>query len=225
MLNTFIKNRGTTKTIIHNNNKNNVSEIKWDADYDGKEANISVNMDNNGDREKYHFLLDNNDLANILNLNSVNLPIEKRLKRDFKKISEPKIIQIELEDSENPILSSHFHNSLEPQDLQNIMRKPILMDEPILMDKPLSIEEIITPQKAHISSPLLNEEFIIPVTIDGKTSDKFTFAPNKRNHNLKTHKKYKVYKHKKPSTRSKSSRSKKTSRKSKVLSSKLFSLL
>ena len=42
MLNTFIKNRGTTKTIIHNNNDNNVNEINWDADYDGDVANISM---------------------------------------------------------------------------------------------------------------------------------------------------------------------------------------
>ena len=69
MLNTFIKNTGTTKTIIHNNNKNNVNEIKWDADYDGSEANISLKLTNNGEREKYHFSLDNNDLANILNIN------------------------------------------------------------------------------------------------------------------------------------------------------------
>ena len=40
MLDTYIKNRGSTKTIIHDNNKNNVNVIKWDADYDGKEANI-----------------------------------------------------------------------------------------------------------------------------------------------------------------------------------------
>ena len=39
MLDTYIKNRGSTKTIIHDNNRNNVNVIKWDADYDGTEAN------------------------------------------------------------------------------------------------------------------------------------------------------------------------------------------
>ena len=34
MLNTFIKNKGYTKTIIHDNNNNRVNELDWDADYD-----------------------------------------------------------------------------------------------------------------------------------------------------------------------------------------------
>jgi hypothetical protein len=219
MLNTFIKNRGTTKTIIHNNNKNNVNEINWDADYDGSVANVSLNLDNNGNHEKYQISLDNNDLANILNLDSINLPLEKRLKRDFKHKSRPKIIQIELEDSENSF------------DLQPIMHKPIARDNTMLLEntisreEPITIENIFTPQKAHIYSPLPNEEFIIPLTIDDKTSDRFTFTPNRRNRKIRTHKNYKVYKHKKPSTRSTRSTRSKTSRKSKVLSSKLFSLL
>ena len=36
MLDTYIKNRGSTKTIIHNNNHNKISEANWDVDYDGK---------------------------------------------------------------------------------------------------------------------------------------------------------------------------------------------
>jgi hypothetical protein len=47
MLDTYIKNRGSTKTIIHYNNRNKVSLIKWDADYDGNEANISLDLNNN----------------------------------------------------------------------------------------------------------------------------------------------------------------------------------
>jgi len=48
MLDTFIKNKGTTKTIIHNNNKNYYNEVNWDADYDGEKANISLDIDENG---------------------------------------------------------------------------------------------------------------------------------------------------------------------------------
>jgi hypothetical protein len=127
-----------------------------------------------------------------------------------------KIIQIELDDSENQFLSP----SLYPiRQKQMIREEPMLLENSILREDPISMEEIFTPQKAHISSPLPNEEFIIPLTIDDKTSDRFTFTPNKRNRKIRTHKNYKIFKHKKPSTRSK------TSRKSKVLSNKLFSLL
>ena len=44
MLNTYIKNRGMTKTISHNDNKNSVNEATWDADYDGSTANISLDL-------------------------------------------------------------------------------------------------------------------------------------------------------------------------------------
>jgi hypothetical protein len=84
MLNTFIKNRGSTKTIIHNNNDNNVNEIEWDADYDGDVANISLDLTNNGNVNHYNVKLDNDDLANILNVNSVKTPIHKRLEKDLR---------------------------------------------------------------------------------------------------------------------------------------------
>jgi hypothetical protein len=83
--NTFIKNKGTTQTYIYNknNNKGTASEIDWD--YDGKQANISVNLQSNtGDEQHYDIKLDNNDLAQILSMPSVNTPIDKRLLHDFK---------------------------------------------------------------------------------------------------------------------------------------------
>ena len=85
MLNTYIKNQGTTKTIIHDNNRNLVNEINWDADYDGNIANISVNTDTDGKRNHFDVSLDNQDLANILNIESIDMPIDKRLKMDFKE--------------------------------------------------------------------------------------------------------------------------------------------
>jgi len=83
--NTFIKNKGITQTYIYNkNNKKGIaSEIDWD--YDGKRANISVDLQSNtGDEAHYDIKLDNNDLAQILSIPSVNTPIDKRLLNDFK---------------------------------------------------------------------------------------------------------------------------------------------
>ena len=85
MLNTYIKNRGITKTIIHDNNHNHVNLINWDADYDGDVANISINSNTDGKRNHYDISLDNQDLANILTMPSVNMPIDKRLKMDFQE--------------------------------------------------------------------------------------------------------------------------------------------
>ena len=98
MLNTYIKNRGTTQTIIHNNNKNHFNEINWDADYDGKLANISINYNTDGMRDRVNLTLDNDDLANILNVQSVNTPLDKRLKNDFEYdlLRDPESYYIEL---------------------------------------------------------------------------------------------------------------------------------
>lgn len=183
MLNTYIKNKGITKTIIHNNNDNYVNEVNWDADYDGDIANISIGTNSNGIHKQYDIMLDNEDLANILNIKSVNMPLHERLKYDFKDsyIDEPRYIELP---------SSKF----EPKE-------------------PKNIDRLFT---RHISSPLPNEELIIPLTIDKKTSNKYSLTPMKRHRHKKTHITHKAYKKPKSHYKSKSkTRSKsRTSKKS-----------
>lgn len=181
MLNTYIKNRGTTKTIIHNNNHNHINETNWDADYDGKIANISINTKNNGNRKKFDFTLDNEDLANILNIQSVNVPIHKRLQMDFGDDLCYK--------PETKFINLPATSQIEPVDY-----KMIKYDIP-------HIEKMRT---HHISSPSSNEELIIPLTIDRNTIDNYTFTPRRRHRRLKTHITHKVYKKHKSSKRSKS---------------------
>lgn len=83
MLNTYIKNRGITKTIIQNGKKNQVSESKWDVDYDGDVANISIDTEANGTHQSFYTKLNNIDLARLLNVPSVDMPLHKRLENDF----------------------------------------------------------------------------------------------------------------------------------------------
>jgi hypothetical protein len=212
MLGTYIKNRGMTKTIIHSNNKNNTNEIKWDADYDGDVANVSINSNNDGIHDKFHFTLNNHDLANILNIDTINMPLEQRLKRDFKKkISHsPKIYQIELGDIQTPPLvptTPNYQNLTLSQPIIEESELPFIEEESEL---PFIEEKISYPIKTHLSSPKSNEEFIIPMTIDKKTLNKLTLTPHKRHRKYKTHKTHRVYKRRK----STASKSKKSSRKS-----------
>ena len=183
MLNTYIKNRGTTKTIVHNNNSNHINQMNWDADYDGDVANISVNTNTDGIREHFDIMLDNQDLANLLNIHSVNIPLHQRLKNDFKESSysmEPYYIEL-------PALD------LQPR-------------------SPKTVDELLS---RHISSPLQNEELIVPLTIDQKTIDKYTLSPKKRHKKLKTHITYKAYKKMKSNSHGKSkSKSRSSGRKS-----------
>jgi hypothetical protein len=185
MLDTYIKNRGTTKTIIHNNNRNQVEKIDWDADYDGKEANIKIDLNENGHNKHIHFSLDNNDLASILNIPTIDFPLEKRLKRDFyKHTNEPIIYRIEL-DKEQP------EESEKPEEVKSIL-------ETIGNS---SIDDI------HISSPLPNEDLIIPLSIN---ENGMNLTPKRRRRRYRTHKIYPVYRRKKNSYLS-NSRSKRRS--------------
>lgn len=83
MLNTYIKNRGITQTIIQDNGNSHINELNWNADYDGDIAKISLDSNTNGNKEHYVLKLNNEDLANMLNAPSVNTPIHKRLEMDF----------------------------------------------------------------------------------------------------------------------------------------------
>ena len=130
MLNTYIKNQGITKTIIHDNNHNHINQVKWNADYNGDIANLSVDTNTDGKRKHFDFSLDNQDLANILNIQSVNMPIDKRLKMDFQ---EP------------------YYNTeslyIEPPTPKIESRKPEYHEKDIVrhISSPLSGEELIIP--------------------------------------------------------------------------------
>jgi len=194
MLDTYIKNRGSTKTIIHNNHHNNVKEMKWDADYDGDIAKVSLDLKNNGKTKHYNIKLDNSDLAKILNIDSVDLPIDQRLKRDFKKVRmerQPSIYDIYLED-------------LQPQ---------VVTEQPLLLNNDTDIMSFIDddlmktakPVYSHISSP--EEELLIPLTIDKDSEKSYVLTPRRHHVKPRTHKTYRVYKHKK-ATSSKNSKAK-----------------
>jgi len=203
MLNTFIKNRGSTKTIIHNSNSSNnshnhlnaVNEIKWDADYDGDIANISVTSDTNGQKKHFNITLDKNDLEHILNIPSVDMPIHKRLKMDFSKRLEPSMYKIELPQQQLP------DEELLPFEQPTPFEEPIA---PIPFDnnKINTLEQLLeSPSKRYLSTPLPNEELIIPMSINKKD-----LTSRRRNRNKKTHKTYRVHKKNKTTTPRKSSR-------------------
>jgi|LauGreDrversion4_2_1035121.scaffolds.fasta_scaffold231635_2 hypothetical protein len=178
MLNTYIKNRGTTQMLVRNNGKNKFDEINWDADYDGDVANISLDSVSNGHKKHFDIQLDNEDLANLLNIPSINMPIDKRLKMDLERpkfIQEPNIYRIELPSN----------TSLSESDISQV---------------PKSIYDLITSQeqpRGYISSPLPNEELVVPITIGEKSGNTFTLTPRKYHKQRKTHKTYKVYKKRK----------------------------
>ena len=207
MLNTYIKNQGLSQTVIYNSNKKQkeFNEVNWNADYDGNEANISVTSNSNGHKKRYNVSLDNNDLANMLSVPSVNMPIDRRLDMDFNSPTfenDPSILKIELPEIEDLIndMTDTASVSLGPK-VASLGPKVASLGPKVATSK----------LQSYLSSPLSNEEFIVPITIDDKTIDNYTLTPGKRHKHKKHHKTYKVYKKVKssPSSRSKSSRPKK----------------
>jgi hypothetical protein len=181
MLNTYIKNVGSTKTIIGNRCQNHVEKIDWNANYDGDRAKVLVNMNSDGNKERYHLTLDNADLANLLNIDSVNMPIHKRLKADFKKpLCQPNIYRIELP---TPELQA---------------RAPSYISEssyPTSSDTSYSFSELLNSSPdSFLSSPSPEDEFVVPVTLNPGPRKKYTLTPKKHNLTLKRHKTHRIYK-------------------------------
>ena len=138
--NTFIKNKGITQTYIYNknNNKATASEIDWD--YDGQQANISVNLQSNtGYEQHYDIKLDNNDLAQILSMPSVNTPIDKRLLNDFK----PR--------RKHTNMTSDLNMILLPNDSMNMPKQSILGEDSSFY--------------THISSPHIQPQLVLPLDV------------------------------------------------------------
>lgn len=102
-------NQGISRSISKKNNKNNISQINWDARYDGKNANMSVDIFDNGEQKHYDIDLDNKDLANLLNVPTIQKPLHQRLEDDFisGKSLMPQVIQFDTVENFPSIVTTH----------------------------------------------------------------------------------------------------------------------
>jgi hypothetical protein len=150
MLNTYIKNRGITQTILHENNKNHFNQVNWDADYDGDIANISVNSNIDGKRDRFDISLDNEDLAHILNIPSVNMPIDKRLQLDFQEPAhnyrhQPYLLELP---ASIPRLQSG-----KPKTVEEIISRGISSPKELIVELPIDKKTMdyytLTPKRRH----------------------------------------------------------------------------
>ena len=250
----YIKNEGSTKSLVRNNRKKHIEELKWNANYDGNKANIRIKTNNDGEKHRYKYTLDNNDLVEMLNMNGHNMPLHERLQKDFSTTkpcnAPPLIYKVELSEVQ-PKLSERFDilntpttssddteyiSSLTPSSLSSFT--PSSEDSDYISSltsspfsdfdtrdttnnsdyistpttSTLTSSEVFDmlqnpdyPSRNYMSSPLMNEEYLIP---ENRVYKRYTFTPRKRNLTLKTYKKRKTpsrRRHKKRSYRRKSS--------------------
>ncbi len=74
---------GSAKAYIQRGMQRDAKEVNWDVDYNGDNADIDLDIGSNGEMTHYKAVLSNEDLANLLNIPSVNEPLENRLQNDF----------------------------------------------------------------------------------------------------------------------------------------------
>jgi hypothetical protein len=80
---TYIKSQGMSQTIIQKPGVKNVNQINWDADYNGKMGNLNLDVNTNGKKDNFTLQLSKGDLENLLNIPSIEKPLEDRLENDF----------------------------------------------------------------------------------------------------------------------------------------------
>ena len=107
----YIQNYGFTKTLFQDDNNNEINNmVKWKGDYDGKLANIDVDINDNGKKELVSMQLNNNDIRNMFGIQPVEGSLEKRLTKDF--LYKPKSKAITLEGALiQPKSHKHRHKS------------------------------------------------------------------------------------------------------------------
>lgn len=79
MDNVFIKSSGFTQTQVNDN----VSATSWNANYDGNDAKLSMNINDNGSNEHIKVRMNNEDLMKLFNFPTIQGPIDKRLRETF----------------------------------------------------------------------------------------------------------------------------------------------
>ncbi len=80
---TYIKSQGISQTVIQKPGVNNVNQINWDADYNGQVANLNLDVNTNGKKDNFTLQLSKGDLENLLNIPSIEKPLENRIEDDF----------------------------------------------------------------------------------------------------------------------------------------------
>lgn len=131
-----LKTKGYNETIIRNNNTNNVSKLNWDANYNGENGRVSLDYSENGNPpEHIKINFNNDDLANLLNVPSINMPIHQRLKNDFmktkrrgtRKNNNPMIIELlKQTPSDNSFVEPSFNVNSLPSDMNQELLIPLI---------------------------------------------------------------------------------------------------
>ena len=79
----IVKSKGIAQNDINHNFEKHQQNVEWDIDYNGRQADIGLDMETDGIKQHIQFQLDNEDLAKILGFPSDPLMMDERLAQEF----------------------------------------------------------------------------------------------------------------------------------------------
>lgn len=138
-----IDNTGLTNVMYtQGNNSPKKTTFKWDGKYDGKNANIHMDLNVDGKKTKSDLKLSNKDLMKILGANVVDKPIDQRLESLDEDISK-------IYSSSLPHSSSMMILAQEPEIVMSSLSSvPVFVDEmPDEMPEEQEPMMIVSPSK------------------------------------------------------------------------------
>ena len=138
----YIENKGITKTIINKNGNKDENEIKWKANYDGKKADIKMNFSKNCKKNKMHLQLNNSDLASILGVRPIPIPLEKRLASDFLTERDEYGDEYEYEDEEPETIMHSASDDVNTSSLEEDLSR-LLHIRPFTPKNKTSIQNLV----------------------------------------------------------------------------------
>lgn len=128
-----IGNTGLTELIYKEGNKSPKKTVfKWDGNYDGKNANIHMNLNVDGKQTKSDIKLSNEEIMELLSQNTVDKSLDRRLDDDFNNIlNQPPVYMGDM-----PIDTAMHIDTPMPRQ----MSRPIIISDMQMSKEPLFIE-------------------------------------------------------------------------------------
>ena len=75
----YVQTIGTSETYVKNKNRKSESKIKWMGDYNGEDAKLQVDVNNDNKRKVYNFKMNNQQLGHLLGMPPANMSLEAQM--------------------------------------------------------------------------------------------------------------------------------------------------
>lgn len=109
----YVQTIGSSETYVKNNNKKSESKIKWMGDYNGADAKLQVDINNDKKHKVYNFKMNNEQLSHLLGMPPADMSLEDQMSslmemRPNMNMNTNKVIEI----PQNEVI-----NTMKPNDI------------------------------------------------------------------------------------------------------------